>query len=177
MRKRVNLRVLPIALAAIVLSMNGLFGIELQTLRAQTTSADNSRPQAIPVTPDSTPTPNSSATPDADAGLRAACQETLNELTAARKLLRSQDAMIEKQNELAGIQSTIETGLKNLRTMDADEKAQLRRALAAADRQISALEAEVVVLKKQRATFWKKMTWFIVGGAAGVIAGAIISSQ
>lgn len=71
----------------------------------------------------------------------------------------------------------ISDGLRQLRVLDADEKQKLRDAVAAADRQVSALEAEVAALKKQRMTLWKKVKWFVIGGAAGVIAGAVLSNE
>lgn len=87
--------------------------------------------------------------------------------------MKSQGALIERQNELVDLQTEIETGLKNLRTLDAEEKLHLRNAIAAANRQIAALEAEVAVLKKQRATLWKKVKWISIGILAGAAACAI----
>lgn len=95
-------------------------------------------------------------------------------MTAARKLLQSQGVLIEKQDELLGIETQLSTGLKNLRTLDAEEKGQLRLAVAAAERQIAALEAQVVVLKKKRFTFWKAAKYLVIGGAAGIVAGAVL---
>lgn len=125
------------------------------------------------------PVSSPSATPvsDPDAGLRAACAEAVEELKAARKLLASQGVQIERQNELLDLEGKVSTGLKNLRTLDAEEKQQLRNALAAAERQITAIRAENEVLKKQRMTFWKKAKYFVIGGAAGIIAGAVLINR
>lgn len=154
MKNAVKLRICLMTLLAIGLSMNALFVSDHEMSQAQTNSVASSQPSATPA--------------GQDDGLRAACAEAVEELKAARQLLRSQGALIERQNELADLQTQIETGLKDLRRLDADEKQHLRNAVAAANRQIAALEAEVAVLKKQRTTFWKKAKWFVFGGLAGV---------
>lgn len=88
-------------------------------------------------------------------------------------MLKSQGALIERQTELQDLENQIVAGLKNLRTLDAEEKQLLRNAIAAAGRQVAALEAEVVVLKRQRMTFWKKAKYFIYGGIAGAAVCAV----
>lgn len=99
----------------------------------------------------------------------------MEELQAARKLLASQGVQIAKQNELIALEQQIGTGLKNLRTLDAEQKADLYKAIDAANRETSALRAEIAVLKKNQVTLWKKVKWFVIGGAAGVIAGAVLT--
>ena len=59
------------------------------------------------------------------------------------------------------------------RALDAEEKQNLRDAVAAADRQVAAVEAANEVLKKQRMTFWKKAKYFLIGAAAGGAVCAI----
>jgi multidrug efflux pump subunit AcrA (membrane-fusion protein) len=106
--------------------------------------------------------------------LRKACGEAVEELRAARKLLASQNVQIEKQAELLALEKEISLGLKNLRTMDAGEKAALRDALSAKDRQIASLEAAIAELKKQRFTFWRKLKVAALGTAVGIIVGAVL---
>ena len=142
---------------AIVLIMSGLFGPGSLTLRAQTTSVPSSQPQATPVSQDE--------------ALRRACADTLTELIAARKLIASQDQYALKQVELQQLSDQISNGRKDLRTLDAQEKQHLRDAVTAADKEIAALKAEVVVLKKERMTIWKKAKWFVIGGAIGIAVG------
>lgn len=124
-----------------------------------------SQPQAIPAV---------SPTPDADAALRAACADTLNELLAARKLIASQGVQIQRDAELQGIQEQLSSGLKDLRTLDATEKQNLRDAIAAAQRQITAIEAENAVLKKNQVTIWKRIKYVVIGGGIGVIVCAVL---
>lgn len=141
-------------LAAIVLSMTVLFASLAPTLQAQSSSATNSQPSATPVSKDD--------------GLRAACFEAVEELRAARKLIDSQGLRIELGDEMLAIERQISAGLKNIRTLDAAEKEQLRQALGAKDRVIAAYEAEIVVLKKQRTSFWKKAELVVIGVAVGI---------
>lgn len=109
--------------------------------------------------------------------MRAACAEVVEELKAARKLLASQGAQIEKQNELLLLESKVSFGLKNLRELDAEEKTQLRNAVAAAMRETAAIKAANEVLKKNQVTFWKKFKWMVIGGAAGIIAGSVLINK
>ncbi len=106
-------------------------------------------------------------------GFVAACGEAIEELKASRKLLESQGILVDRQDELLKLEREITGKVKDLRTLDASQIAELNKALAAKDRVIAAVEAEVVVLKKQRMTFWKKTKYFIIGAAAGVVIGAI----
>lgn len=163
MQRKQMWRRLGVMSIAIVLSMTVLCGLGSPMLRAQTSSANVSQPQATPV--------------NQDEALRAACADALGELTAARKLLQSQGALIEKQNELLGLENQLATGLKNLRTLDAEQKLELQKAVDAANRQIAALEAEVVVLKKKRWTIWKAVKAGLIGVAAGVIGGVVLVNK
>lgn len=160
MQNETKSRVLLTMLIGLVLSMTVLFA-HTATSRAQTSSAAGSQPSATPV--------------PADDALRAACNDAITELKAARKLIAAQDALIERDKELAALQDQIATGLKNLRVLDAEEKQKLRDAIAAADRQIAALEAEVVTLKKKRFTVWKAVKYVVIGAAAGVIGGVVLT--
>jgi uncharacterized protein involved in exopolysaccharide biosynthesis len=98
-------------------------------------------------------------------------------LTAARKLLASQGSLIEKQNELLGLENQLSAGLRNLRTLDAEQKIELQKAVDAANRQIAALEAEIVVLKKKRFTFLKAVKYILIGVAAGVVGGVVLVNK
>lgn len=106
--------------------------------------------------------------------MRAACAEAVEELKAARQLLRSQGALIERQNELFSLERQISTGLKDLRVLDDAEKQSLRNAVAAAMRETTAVRGENAVLKKNQVTTWKKMKWIIFGVAGGIVAGAVL---
>ena len=147
-----------IALALIMIALSGSLA---PTLRAQSSSAPNS--------------PNSVTRAGDDDGLRRACAEAVEELKAARKLLAAQGVQIEKQQELLELEQKISAGLKNLRNLDESEKAELRKALFAKDRQLAALESENKILKKQRFTFWKGVKIVVVAAGAGFIAGVIFS--
>lgn len=107
------------------------------------------------------------------AGLVAACAEAVEELKAARKLLESQDLLIERQQQMLKLEDEISGLLKRSNELSDKEIAALRLALAHKDRVITAAEAEIAVLKKQRMTFWKKAKWFVIGGAAGIVVGAV----
>lgn len=161
MKKNWKLSAVLLLSAAIVLSMSVLSGSVVRTSRAQNNSVTNLQPSATPVSP-------------SNDGLRAACAEAVEELRAARKLLASQGAQIEKQDELIALERKIGTGLKDLRNLDAEQKADLYKAVDAANRETSALRAEIAVLKKKQVTVWKQIKWFVIGGAAGVIAGAVL---
>lgn len=110
-----------------------------------------------------------SATPvTADAGLIKACAEAVEELRAARELLKSQGKQIAVQAELLTLEREISDGLKGIRTLDAAEKTALRDAITAKD-------VLIKQLKSERATFWKKAKWLVLGAAAGVIAGVVLA--
>lgn len=112
-----------------------------------------------------------SATPvTADAGLIKACAEAVEELRAARELLKSQGKQISVQAELLNLEREISVGLKDLRTLDASEKTALRDAITAKD-------VLIKQLKSERVTFWKRAKWLIIGGAAGLIAGAVLVNR
>ncbi|HUF02806.1 MAG TPA: hypothetical protein VMM38_01380 [Aridibacter sp.] len=145
----------PVLLALI---MTALAASPALTLRAQTNSAENSQ---------------NSDTPATDEGLRRAAAEAVEELRAARVLLEKQGIQIEKQRELLQLEREISAKLKNLRTLDEDEKAELRRAIAAKDRVIGALEKENAVLRKKRFTLWKGIKVAAVAVAAGIIVGKV----
>lgn len=126
------------------------------------------------VQPTPSPTPPVEQSPDDTAGLRRACAEAASELRAARKLLEKQDIEIERQSEMLALEQRLTAGLKDLRTMDATQLAELRTAIAAKDAQIAATEAALAVAKKQKQTFWKNARAVTVGVAAGIIAGLLL---
>lgn len=149
--------------------------IALLTSLVLTTQAQTSYVPSLPISDTRAPEP--SATPPQtgdDTQLRRACAEAVEELRAGRKLLASQDVEIRLQGELLALEKEISAGLKNLRNLDESEKQALRAALDAKDRQIAALDAVIVELKKRRFTFWKKIKTFAVGAAAGIVIGALV---
>lgn len=131
----------------------------------QPSYAQSSQPSAIPA-----------ATPELnrDDGLRRACAEAVEELRAARRLIEAMDRELKSAREVIRLEREISEGLRRLDSMSAAETAELRKALEAKDRVIAAYEAEIAVLKRQRASFWKKAKIAIVAAAAGIIAGAVI---
>lgn len=151
--------------SAIVLSLIVLAASVAVTIPVRSSYAQSSTPSASPAT---------DATPTVPAGLVAACAEAVEELRASRKLLASQGELIERQDEMLKLEGEIATLAKRVNDLSQKEIAQLRVALAAKDRVIAATEAEVAVLKKQRMTVWKKIKWFVYGGAVGVAAGAVL---
>lgn len=160
MRKLKMLKPRVMLLLAIVLSMTVLFASVSRTSQAQSNSAIPSSPSATPVSQDE--------------ALRAACAEAVEELKAARQLLKSQGALIERQNELSSLEKQISTGLKDLRVLDDAEKQSLRNAVAAAMRETTAVRAENAVLEKNQVTTWKTVKRVAVGAAAGIIIGFVL---
>lgn len=122
----------------------------------------------------SVPTSQDSVTRADDEALRAACAEAVQELKAARKLLAAQGIENEKQKELLKLEEEIIAKLKNINALSEAEKAEMRNALLARDRQISSLELANTVLKKRKISFWKVVKISIVAGAAGLIVGKIL---
>ena len=118
------------------------------------------------------PTPPATPTPDP---LMQACAEAVEELRAARKLLEAQGTQIERQNELIKLEREISAKLTETRELDAAEKAKLRDALAAAERQVAAVQAQVDTLKRERPSVWKKLKWIGIGIAAGWIGATIVN--
>ena len=108
--------------------------------------------------------------------MRRACAEAIEELRAARKLIAAQDQELKISGDLIALEKQISDGLKNLRTLDAAERKALLDAIAAKDRVIAAYEAEIAVLKKKN-SFWTKAKWFLIGGAAGAVAGVLIANE
>ena len=147
-------------LSMLVLSMTVLFAISGQTIRAQSSSAPNSQPSATPVD---------------ESALRRACAEAVEELRSARKVIEAQDKEIKVKAELVALEKQISDGLKDLRTMDAAQIAELQKALDAKDRVIAAYEAEIVVLKRNRWSWWKVTKTAIVAGAAGIVIGTVLN--
>lgn len=103
-----------------------------------------------------------------DDGLIRACAEAVEELRAARQLLASQGKQIALQADLLALERQISAGLKDIRTLDGEEKQALRDAIAAKDEAIKGL-------KRNQATFWKKVKWIVIGAAGGIVAGAILN--
>lgn len=99
--------------------------------------------------------------------------EALEELRAARKVIDAQKQELKIKDELIALERQVSDGLKNIRTLDAGERQQLREALAAKDRVIAAYEAEIAVLKKNRWSAWKWIKAAAIGAGAGIVIGAI----
>jgi hypothetical protein len=148
-------------LLSIALIMIALFANLAPITRAQQSSASSSPNSATPA-----PTPS-------DDALRRSCAEVIEDLKAAKKLIGSQDADIEKQKELNAIEAKISDGLRDLRTLDATEKQALRDALAEAKTAIAELKAENAELKKHQMTFWKAAKLVLIGVGAGFLIEAL----
>lgn len=147
-------------LLMLVLIMTALFASSVRTTQAQNSSAPNSQPSATPVD---------------EAALRRACAEAVEELQSARKVIDAQDKEIKVKAELIELEKQISDGMKNLRSMDAAQVAELQKALNAKDRVIAAYEAEIVVLKKNKWSWWKVTKTAIVAGAAGIVIGTVLN--
>lgn len=109
-----------------------------------------------------------------DAALRLACARTADELIALRPVaaaLKDENATL---NRLLTLERQLRTGTEDLRNLDAKEKQFLRDALSAADREILALKQANAVLKKNKWTIWKFSKAALLGGAAGLVPGAIL---
>jgi len=105
--------------------------------------------------------------------LIAACAEAVEELRAARKTIASQGVLIDRQDELLKLEREISEKARSINSASEMQIAELNKALAAKDRVIAATEAEVAMLKKKH-SFWSKAKWFLIGGAAGVLAGGVL---
>lgn len=109
------------------------------------------------------------------AGFVRACGEAVEELRQLRKTLEADNILIDRQTQLLQLEREISTQAKNINSLSATEIESLRKALTAKDAVIAATEAQVAVLKRNQVTIWKKAKWFILGGAAGIIAGAVLT--
>lgn len=90
-------------------------------------------------------------------------------------MIDAQDKEIKVKAELIELEKQISDGMKNLRSMDAAQVAELQKALNAKDRVIAAYEAEIVVLKKNKWSWWKVTKTAIVAGAAGIVIGTVLN--
>lgn len=162
MKSKNSLTTQNLKLLMLVAIMSVLFVSGVATTQAQDSSATNSQPSATPV-PDDV--------------FRRAVAEALEELRSARKLIEAQSLELKIKDELIALERQLSDGQKNLRTMDAAELAALRTALSAKERVIAAYEAEIVLLKKKRWSFWKVVKTAAVAGAAGLVVGAIVVNK
>lgn len=103
--------------------------------------------------------------------------DALSELRAARKLIDAQGIEIGRYDELLKIEREIAGKLRQISLLSEKEKAELRAALDAKDRQIAALEAAVAALKKDRWTFWKAARATGIGLAAGIVVGSLLLNK
>lgn len=136
-----------------------LFASSVATTRAQTISVPSSQPSATPVS---------------DEAFRRAVAEALEELRAARKLIDAQKAEIKTKDELIDLERKVSEGLKDLRSLDAAQRAELEAAIKDKDRVIANLEAEVAVLKKNSWTFGKAVKYIAFGVAGGIIVTTVL---
>lgn len=100
--------------------------------------------------------------------------DALSELRAARKLIDAQGVEIQRYDDLLKLEREIAAKYRQITTLSDEEKAELRKALDAKDRQVAAVEAANAVLKKQRSTFWKRAQIFVIGAAAGIVVGSVL---
>ena len=153
-------------LCSVVLMLSGILTVSGQTQeptpRPQTNSAASS------------PTPDTRAD---DAALRLACARTADELLALRPVaerLKDENSLLTR---LLALEKQLRVATQDVRQLDAAEKDQLRKAIAAADVEIDALRQANAVLKKNRWTVWKAMKAAAVGVAIGAAAGVIIANE
>lgn len=106
--------------------------------------------------------------------MRKACAEAIEELKAARKLLEKQSVEIEVQKRLSEIQTDIEQKLSNINQLSEREKEELRKSLAAKDREIDMLDRANFILRSRQMTPWKVFKIAVVAGAAGVVLGKVL---
>ena len=139
----------------------------VSALAQQTQSSDSSVSSSKVSDIPATPVP-------ADDGLRRACAEAVQELKAARMLIDGQAAQIAQAEKLLKIQIDIESKLRELGTLNDEEKASLYRAIDAKDRAIAALEQSNRELRKKGGGFWGKLKIGVMGAAVGLIAGAVL---
>lgn len=110
----------------------------------------------------------------ANEALLRACAEAVEELRAARKLIDARGVEIRRYDELLRLEREISAKAKAINELSEMERAELRKALMAKDAQIAALEAAIVVLKKERSTVWKTVKNIGLGVAAGIILGSVL---
>ena len=105
--------------------------------------------------------------------MRRAAAEAIEEIKAARKLIGSQAEQIEKGKALYALQKQIESGLRNLLSLNEKEKQELRNAIAAKDTVIEALEAQIGILKKNRCGMVCKLKIAAAAAGAGIVIGKV----
>lgn len=149
-------------LLTLALIMNVLFASSVAIILPANSYAQSSQPSATPVS---------------DEAFRRAVAEALEELRAARKLIEAQGQELKVKDELIALEKQLSAGLKDLRTLDAAERKALSDALAAKDRVIAAYEAEIVVLKKNKFTWWKAFKTAAVGAGVGIVLGAVLINK
>lgn len=101
--------------------------------------------------------------------------DALSELRAARKLIDAQGVEIQRYDELLKLEREIAGRLKQINSLSDEEKAELRRAIDAKDRQVASLEAAIAALKRERPSFWKKLGWIAAGAGAGIVIGTVLN--
>lgn len=112
--------------------------------------------------------------PASDESLRRACAEAVQELKAARALINGQAQQIETAERLLKIQTEIESGLRTLNDLNAEQRLSLSQALEAKSRIITELESQNAALRKRGGGAWGKAKFAVIGVALGVIAGAVL---
>lgn len=115
-----------------------------------------------------------SATPVSDDGFRRAVAEAVEELRAARKLIEAQGLELKVKDELIALERKLVEAQKHLNELSELQKAELMKALTAKDKVIADYEAEIVVLKKQKTSFFKKAELVLFGAAAGLVIGFVL---
>ncbi len=111
-----------------------------------------------------------------DAALRLACARTADELLALRPVaeaLKDENVLLTR---LLSLEKQLRVATQDVRQLDAQEKDQLRKALAAADVTIDALKQANAVLKKNRWTVWKAVKAGLVGAGFGAAAALILKN-
>lgn len=155
-RKHARIVLITIALVVSLLSA---------CLPSMSYAQNSSRSESI-----ASPSPTPKATIE---GLRRAAAEAIEEIKAARKLIGSQAEQIEKGKALYALQKQIESGLRNLLSLNEKEKQELRNAIAAKDTVIEALEAQIGILKKNRCGMVCKLKIAAAAAGAGIVIGKV----
>ncbi len=153
-------------LGMLMLIMIGLVANPLSVSLAQTNSAKVSKSSDTPAT-------KPSPTPDIHAGLRRAAAEAIEELKAARKLLKKQGVLIAKQDQLLELERKISAKLKEINSLNERQVTEFWKLINAKDREITALENQNRILKKTRCGVICKFKIAVVAAGAGIVIGKV----
>lgn len=82
---------------------------------------------------------------------------------------------MQRYEDLLKLEQEIKAKMRDIASLSEAEKAELRKAIDAKDRQVAALEAAIVVLKANSWSTWKWIKAAAVGAGAGLVIGSVLN--